>query len=347
MEKKRFLPLDIMRGLTVLFMIIVNNPGSYVFRYPVLCHSPWNGCTPTDLVYPFFLFCVGASMAFSLARYDGLQRRAVGKILRRTVLIFLVGIALGIICSGSIKNIRIFGVLQRIALSYCLAAFVVLWLKTPRRIGLAGICLGILYTAILLVFGDKGAQFTLEGNFAGRLDVTLVGTGHVYNGYGIPFDPEGLLGTLTGACTAIIGYLVGNHFRSREDDLQSVFAYGLLCLAAAEILSIWIPLNKPLWSVSYVLYAGGWAMLLLALTAFLVNVRGYGRFFEPARAFGCNALAMYVLSHLISIPLLAAFPGIRDFCTTPFLSLCYALGYMLVNLAVAWLLYKKKIFIKL
>ena len=229
---KRYVSLDVLRGLTVAFMCIVNNPGSWSHIYPPLEHAPWNGCTPTDLVYPFFLFCAGCAMAFSFSKFDGFSKDAVKKILRRGFGIFLVGV----LCNlypffptslhdpGAsfwsnylywLQHKRIMGVLQRIGLSYLLGGTIAMWLRRPGKIMVAIAALMTIDTGILVFFGSDPGPFTLEGNVAGKIDVALFGDSHVYHGYTnadgtrAAFDPEGLLGSLTGACTLLLGFLIG------------------------------------------------------------------------------------------------------------------------------------------
>lgn len=351
-QSKRFVPLDILRGLTVAFMIIVNNPGKWGAQYPILMHAPWDGCTPTDLVYPFFLFCVGMAMAFSLAKFDGLNGKALWKILRRGALIFLLGIFLHAIPFNDWANLRYFGVLQRIACCYVAASILVLWLKSAKKIWIA---IGVLlasYTAILLIFGEPGAQFTLEGNVSGKIDVALFGANHVYDGYGIPFDPEGPLGILSATCTALLGWLAGNMIRRRSDrdpasNVCAVLMLGLAGLLAGEVVSIWIPINKALWSASYVFLCAGWAMTVLGIIMFFTEVKGVVKPFQPAIIFGTNALVAFFLSGLLArgIGLTGWYPG--SVFSTPFLSLVYSLLFMLLMWLINFFLYKKKIFIKL
>ena len=405
--KKRYVALDVLRGLTVAFMCIVNNPGTWGKIYPPLRHAAWNGCTPTDLVYPFFVFCMGAAMVFSLSKYEGLTLGAFGKILKRGALIFLVGFLLNLYpfyptslhdksasfwenYSWWIGHKRIMGVLQRIACSYVAASLIVLWLKkSPKKVIFAILTLFVVYTGIQLAFGTEPGPFTLEGSAIRRIDTALIGENHVYKSYrftqayaeakefadathvlghgeGIsrtaPFDPEGLMGTMTGACTALLGFLVGFVIKgSRKrfeltgaaDDAPAglvarLFAGGAALVGAGLLLGIWVPINKPLWSASYVLYAGGWATLALALLSWCIDVKGWEKWFTPAKAMGMNALAAFVLSGLLS----KTFSWIgwnpaRYFTANEFVSFVYAILFMLVIFAVMWVLYKKKIVIKL
>lgn len=353
-SKNRFVALDVLRGLTVAFMIIVNNPGTWLKVYPPLLHSSWNGCTPTDLVYPFFIFCMGVAMAFAFSRFDGLSMPAAKKVIKRSALIFLTGFLIQIFpfypLNGEsylcwMQHWRIFGVLQRIALSYLIASLVVLGCrKDPGKVALVGLGLAALYTAILLVWGD----LTLEGNAVRKIDIALFGENHLYQGYGIPFDPEGLLGSLTGACTAILGFFVGAMVKEKSTG-PYLLAYGLCFLVAGKLLDFIIPINKPLWSASYVLYAGGWATLALWIISYLTDALNMGKLFVPAQAMGMNALLAFILSGII--PRLFAvfhwFPGRMYFSASKFTSFCYAVLMMLVIFCILWTLYKKKIVVKL
>lgn len=373
--KKRYVSLDVLRGLTVALMIIVNNPGSWGCIFPPLRHAAWDGCTPTDLVFPFFLFCVGASMAFSLSKYPSVNADASKKILKRGLLIFLVGLGLNAFpfyptypdpSMTAMENwvhwlghLRIFGVLQRIALCYVVASFIALWLKSPGKIFGAIACLSIAHVGLLLAFAGPEGAFTLEGCFARRLDVALVGENHVYHGYSFAdgtraaFDPEGLLGVLTGTCTALLGYVIGRNVRSSEAS-RSPLEVRLICYAAAflvfsQILKIWIPVNKPLWSVSYVFLTAGWATLTLGILAFLIDRKGWEKPFMPFRAMGMNPLAIYVLSDILAITIssIIGWNYSAIFGVNEWMSLLFAVLFMLVHMAVAIILYKKKIIINL
>ena len=341
--KKRILSLDIFRGLTVALMLLVNNPGAWTSLFPALSHSPWDGCTLTDLVFPFFLFCVGASMVFSLARFDRLDSKALLKIFRRGVGIFLVGLFLNA-CYGNLSHLRIFGVLQRIALCYIAASLTVLSLRSPVKILAAIAVLSLSHVVLLLVFAGPEGAFTLEGCLARRLDLALVGEAHVYHGYRFadgtpaPFDPEGLLGVLTGTCTALAGYLAGTVLRSDEEPSRKIarlYTWAAVSLVLSQVLGFRIPINKPLWSVSYVFYTAGWAAFVLAFITWMTDVKGWVRPFTPLRAFGMNPLAIYTLAELLVI-LIGGVSGWID----PVL-------FLLFHLALAMILYKRNIVIKL
>ncbi len=397
--KKRYESLDVLRGLTVAFMCIVNNPGTWAHIFPPLRHAGWDGCTPTDLVYPFFIFCMGCAMAFSFSKYEKTTAKAYLKVLKRGALIFLVGFALNLYpffptslhdetwSFGQnylywLQHKRIFGVLQRIGMAYAIAGCLALWLKKPGKILAAIATLCVTYTGILLIFGREPGAFSLEGNVSMRIDTWLVGGNHCYHGYnGTDFDPEGVLGSMTAACSCLLGYLIGSMIHrsqknmsalyegsSKEADSRSqslskcqpaascspdrvvnrTFVYGCLSLILGVVLSIWIPINKPLWSVSYVFYAGGWAMLALAFLAYLLDVKGYEKPFIPFKAMGMNALMAFVFSGVIAKSYgFFGFAPSRYFGANEYTSLLWAFIFVTIIFTLLWILYKKKIVIKL
>lgn len=386
--KKRYESLDVLRGLTVAFMCIVNNPGSWAHIFPPLRHAGWTGCTPTDLVYPFFVFCMGCAMAFSLSKYEMIGAKPYLKVLRRGALIFLVGLAVNLYpffptslhdqtwTFGRnylywLQHKRIFGVLQRIGMAYAIAGCLALWLKKPARIMAAVVTLCVVYTGILLAFGRDPGALTLEGNVSVRIDTWLVGGNHCYHGYdGTDFDPEGLLGSMTTACTCLLGYLIGvmildsrgkmslpgssaaeaRALESCPPDrlVNRMFVYGALSLMLGVVISIWIPICKPLWSASYVFYAGGWAMLALAFLTYMMDIKGCSGLFVPFKAMGMNALMAFVLSGVIAKSYgFFGFAPSRYFGSDEYMSLLWALIFVFVIFCILWTLYKKKVVIKL
>lgn len=368
-QKKRCISLDVLRGMTVALMIIVNNPGSWSKIYAPLRHAPWEGCTLCDLVFPFFLFCVGASMVFSLGRFDSPDSKAVKKIVTRGLLLYVVGLLLTAFpfypgpsaTDPSLSfwenwldwfgGLRLTGVLARIAMCYVLASLLVLWLKKNTRAILAAVgVLSVLHLALLLVFAGPEGAFSLEGNFARKVDMVLLGEEHMYHGYGLAFDPEGILGALTGACTVLLGYIAGTVLKdASESSVARLYTGAALSLLAGVVLSIWIPFSKPLWSVSYVFYTAGWAMAALAFLSYFIDVKGHVRPFAPFRALGMNALAIFVLSGLVMkcIWRFTDWDYTKVFGGSEPMSLLFAVLFMLAHLAVAIVLYRKKIFIKL
>ena len=391
---KRYLSLDVLRGLTVAFMIIVNNPGSWSVMYPPLKHAAWDGCTPCDLVFPFFLFCVGTSMAFAFAKYNSLTGEAAAKVFKRGILMYLVGLLLTafpfypaspdstLVLWGNgnewfsaqpvsfwdrwldwASGLRLLGVLPRIAMCYVLASLLVLWLRKPVRLLGTVALLSALHVGLLVAFAGPEGAFSLEGNFARRVDLAVFGENHIYHGFGIPFDPEGLFGVLTGSCTVILGYLVGMMIRSSakryEQDANvsdspvgvcaRLFTISAGALILGLALSLAVPLNKALWSVSYVFYAAGWAMFVLSLLMYLIDVNGVERPFFPFKALGMNALALFVLSGLLMkiIWRYTSWDYTAVFGVSEGMSLLFALMYLTVHLGIAMLMYRFKIFIKL
>ncbi len=375
---KRYVSLDVMRGLTVACMILVNNPGSWSHVFPLLRHAEWVGCTPTDLVFPFFVFCMGAAMAFSLQKYQSAGKAAL-KIFKRGIAIFLVGLLLNMFPFNSggtdwgkwFGEIRIFGVLQRIALSYILAGLLALWLKKPLKLLAAIAVLSVIHTFILVRFDTGLADFMLEGNAASKIDIAVIGESHLYHQYrfydGTPaaFDPEGLLGTLTTACTALIGFLAGSMIRrssaryasaserTEKDSpvwvVSRIYTYSVLCLAFSLILSIWIPVGKPLWTVSYTFYSAGWALLVLAFFSYFIDVLNVEKPFVPLKMFGMNPLFLYALSVVLSKTIISVigWTPASVFGGNECMSLLYALLFVLLHFVVAAVMYSRKIFIRL
>jgi predicted acyltransferase len=402
-KTNRYVALDVLRGMTVAGMILVNNPGTWGHIYPPLRHAAWAGCTPTDLVFPFFLFVVGAAMAFSFAKYnEGLNKTSVVKLVKRGILIFLVGLGLNAFPFYPMspnpdlsfwenfvyhwQHVRIVGVLQRIAMCYILGGFVALWLKSAKKIVISmGVLMG-LHWLILFLIGDHSAplvngaagSFSLAGQNADVIDLAIFGENHIYKGFGIPFDPEGLLGMLSGACTVLLGYLIGNKIRNTEskiDVVAQLYTIGMLCLAGGLVWSLCYPIIKALWTGSYVLYAGGWSILMLAFFIYLIDVKGKEKIFTPFKAMGMNPLFAFVMAGLFakilgrmikwtSVVTLAdgtvkekTWSALSWFynnvCvaivgeSNELSSLIYALVYVAVFTAMAMFLYKKKIVIKL
>jgi predicted acyltransferase len=365
----RLVSLDIFRGMTVAFMIIVNTPGSWKFVYPPLRHAEWHGCTPTDLVFPFFLFIVGVSLWFSMQKYGNeINAGSVLRILRRTVTIFLLGLFLTIFpyfLSKDYSQLRIMGVLQRIAIAYGLGAIICL---TVRRdylwIVLAFILLA--YWGVLAFFGGED-PFSLEDNFARKVDLAILGANHVYKGFGVPFDPEGLLSTIPATGNVILGYFAGAVLGKAP--ARSVNAMKLLLLGAAMtgiglLWSLWFPLNKPLWTSSYVLFSSGIAMAVLALIFWISDVAGFTSWGGFFKVFGSNALFSFFLAgiwtktmlYLVRIPAgeetITLYNWIYRKICVPLAgdmngSLMFALLQMLIIWLFAYFLYRKKIFVRL
>lgn len=402
-KSTRYVALDVLRGMTVAGMILVNNPGSWAHIFPPLAHAKWAGCTPTDLVFPFFLFVVGAAMAFSFAKYnEGLNSASVKKLLKRGALIFLVGFGLNAfpfyptspnpdlsVWENFVyrwEHVRIVGVLQRIAMCYVLGGFVALWMRSTKKIIASMGVLMVLHWIILYLIGDSSAElvngasgaFSLAGQGADDIDIAIFGTDHIYKGFGIPFDPEGLLGSLSGACTVLLGFLLGNMIRTNSNKMEVVaklYTIGLICIGAGLVWSICYPIIKALWTGSYVLYAGGWAAIMLAFFIYFIDIKGKERIFTPFKALGMNPLFAFVMAGLFAkiLGMMIKWKSVvtladgtvtekswsvlswfyNNVCVAivgennEISSLLFALVYVAVFTAMAMALYKRKIVIKL
>lgn len=362
--QNRILSIDIFRGLTIAFMIIVNSPGSWEFVYAPLLHAKWDGCTPTDLVFPFFIFAVGLSMAFSMRKIEKMTTPEwTAKIIRRTLLIFLIGFLLNWFpfYHKNILDVRVFGVLQRIGLSYGLAALLILFFQKQRHlisitiIGLVG------YTLLM----QWGGDFSLENNLGRKVDAFLLPEKNIYGGFGIPFDPEGLLGTIPSAMHVIIGYLVGKFLIDNKSNPKHFIKPGsiigtVFILLGMFLLSQSAPINKPLWTHSYVVYTSGIACLVLTLLVFVIDVNKISTWTLPFNVFGRNALFSYVLSIVIVKILLYVFKNdsgngysyLYNEVFQPVLgsyngSLGFALFILLLVYIGAYILFKKNILVKI
>jgi predicted acyltransferase len=281
-------------------MIIVNTPGSWSYVYAPLKHAEWHGWTPTDLVFPFFLFISGVSFSISLSRQSSRStKQLMIKIWKRVALIFLVGLLLNWFpfYQKHISDLRIFGVLQRIALAYGIGASLILLARRNLLIILSVIIL-IGYHFLLLTGGDD--PFSLENNLTITIDKWLIGENHMYKGFGIPFDPEGFIHSFPAAINVVIGYLIGKYtiLEKRFTTLQKS-GIGIVLIAVAYLWDfIGFPINKPLWTSSYVLLTCGLGVLLLMLLQYVIDDQGWKKWAFPFRIFGMNPLFSYVLSIL-------------------------------------------------
>ena len=386
----RFRSLDVFRGATVALMILVNNPGSWSHIYPPLAHAPWHGCTPTDLVFPFFLFAVGNALALVM---PGLLAGPAGafwaKVAKRTLLIFAIGLFLNAspfvrwdAASGELvlrqwETLRLMGVLQRIALCFGAAA-VIVWLFGRRGAAAplwvaAALLLG--YWAACVAFGAVDA-YSLQGFFGTAIDRALLGDSHLYKGEGVPFDPEGLASTVPAIAQVLLGWWVGRMVAVGPLNAALVarlFLWATALLVVAYLWQLSMPLNKKLWTSSYVVHTTGLAMVGLAAFIHLIDIRKrpaelrvWARGFE---VFGKNPLFIFVLAGLV--PRVLALLRWQDGSGTdgqpqwtsplPWLyrtvfaqvpgdprlgSLLYALANLSLYAALAWWLDKRRIYIR-
>ncbi len=361
--------IDVLRGLTLALMIIVNMSISEEKSYGPLLHASWHGLTLTDVVFPTFLFVVGTALSFTLEKYQSLGNPALlGKVLVRTALIFLCGYLLywfpffeidkaGHLALLPIANTRILGVLQRIALAYCFAVLILHYGKRQGAIVFSIVAL-LGYWWIMAAFGD----YTLKGNAALKLDQLLLGESHMYRGEGIPFDPEGILGTLPAIVHVLAGYFAGRFVRDKGASFETIAKLMMAGAIGVVIALSWssaFPLNKKLWTSSYVLCTLGIDLCLLALLVYVIDLlalRRWSYFFE---VFGRNTLFLYLLAEiLMSIAWLAHVgnqalfdwiyrAGFQWWAGDKNGSLLFALAFMLACWLVGYAMDKKRIYIKL
>ncbi|GAB3689747.1 DUF5009 domain-containing protein [Spirosoma flavus] len=368
----RLLSLDFFRGVTVAAMILVNNPGEWGHIYPPLEHASWHGWTPTDLIFPFFLFIVGVSITFALGQYvtggSHAGRSVIFKILKRSATLFLLGFFLNFFPKFDITTVRIPGVLQRIAIVYLCCSL--LFLKTTYRqqLSLVGIIL-IVYWLLMTLVPVPGVGYPNlepESNLAAWFDRTILTPAHVYKPAKV-WDPEGLLSTLPAIGTGLLGILTGTWLRSSRPAPEKVawlFTVGCLTLFAGLCWNGFFPINKALWTSSYVLLAGGLAMLGLAICYWLIDVQKYRFAVLPFVAFGVNAITVFFLSGLIPriMGLIhVTLPdgkevGLRDYLYRSFIappftdprnaSLAGAVTFVLIWFSILWWMYRKNVIIK-
>lgn len=308
--QKRYYSLDVFRGATVALMILVNNPGSWSYIFPPLQHAAWHGCTPTDLVFPFFLFAVGNALAFVMPKLLQLQQKQfLLKVLKRSILIFLIGIFLN--WSPFFKwsnnelvfkpwhDVRIMGVLQRIAVCYFLAALMAYYFTINRVLYIAFIIL--LLNWIITFLANPQDPFSLTGYFGTKLDIALFGEHHLYHGEGgIAFDPEGLVSSIAAVVQVILGYLIGTFIQTKGKNyemLSKLFVLGIMLLGIGYIWDMVYPINKKIWTSSYTIYTTGLATVIIGVMIYLHELKNtksiVGNFFD---AFGKNPLFIFVLS---------------------------------------------------
>ncbi|MDZ4807363.1 MAG: DUF5009 domain-containing protein [Bacteroidota bacterium] len=414
---QRFYSLDVFRGATVCLMILVNNPGSWSHIYAPLEHAPWHGLTPTDLVFPFFLFAVGNAMSFVMPRLEAAGDAVFWKkVIKRTAIIFLVGLFLNwwpfvtevnrlaegatefhkvTIFKGftwldyskdkagniieTIKGVRIFGVLQRIALCYFFASVIIYYFKARKAFYVGAVLLLVYW--VLCYAGNTADPFSLKGWFGTAIDKSILGESHMYKGEGIPFDPEGLMSTLSAIVQVIFGYLVGDYIQKKSKVpeqssgieknnfpstgmypmLTGLFVIGIALLVTGFCWDMVFPINKKIWTSSYTIYTTGLAIITIATLIYMIEIKnirgGLARFFD---VFGKNALFVFALSAFLPKGLaliklgegvnpwnwlykkvLIHIPGAKENG-----SLAYALCVITFMWAICYWMDKKKIYVK-
>ncbi|HEY4325092.1 MAG TPA: heparan-alpha-glucosaminide N-acetyltransferase domain-containing protein [Mucilaginibacter sp.] len=307
----RFESLDVLRGLTVAFMVIVNSPGSNV-GYTQLEHAPWNGFTLTDLVFPTFLFVMGNAMSFTIRKYNKENQRSfLTKVFKRTLIIYLIGIFLNAYPFFRFVNghyewidftaIRLVHVLGRIAICYCVVSLIIYYSGPITAYVFSAVAI-LVYWWILYHFGDQPDPYSLTGNAVSKFDLFVLGTKHIWHGEGVPFDPEGLLSTLPAIANVTAGYFAGQYIQragiSKPGILRLAMAGVLLALIAAGWAHVF-PINKKIWTSSYVLLTVGLDLLILAILVFVIEIAKMRRGAKFFLVFGRNPLILYILSYLI------------------------------------------------
>lgn len=382
-KNKRILALDVLRGITIAGMILVNNPGNGRYVYAPLKHAQWLGLTPTDLVFPFFMFMMGISTYLSLQKYNfTFNKKSIYKILKRTIVIFAVGLAIawfGLFCNTwanltktnisfipllgqsmcNISHLRIMGVLQRLALSYGIAAFTVLLMK-HKYIPWLIILLFITYFLILI----NGNGFVdNHSNILYKIDNAIMGPNHMWDGDIV--DPEGFLGTIPAIAHVLIGFYIGKAIMQISDlnkKIEYLFIAGTILVFAGLLLNYGCPISKKIWTPSFSIITCGLASDSLALLIWIIDIKGYKKWCHFFKTFGVNPLFLYTLSevlatllYFIHIPASNS-NNIHDVFYNSILqplfgnyatSLSSAVLFVLLNWCFGYLLYKKKIYIKI
>ncbi len=362
--KNRLDSLDVFRGITVAAMILVNNPGDWDYVYAPLLHAHWHGCTPTDLIFPFFLFIVGVSITFAL---DG-RNVPIVKLLKRGLILFGLGFFLNLYPKFNFETVRIMGVLQRIGIVFFVCSVIFLKTNLKTQVVIAAVILVVYHLLITLVpvpaIGP--ANFEPETNLGAWIDRSILTTSHLWKGAKGLWDPEGLFSTFPAIATGLMGMITGKLLKNGRN-LTLIFIIGvgisLVAFFLHQFSPSW-PINKSLWTSGYVLFTGGLAMSILVVLYWLIDVKGYNRFAKPALVFGVNAITVFFLSGIIPRTLglfkimqpdgteissqrwLYETFIARWFADAYMASLAGALTFLAIWTAILWTMYNKKIFIK-
>jgi predicted acyltransferase len=388
--KERFYSLDVFRGATVCLMILVNNPGNWAHIYPPLDHAPWHGLTPTDLVFPFFLFAVGNALSFVMPRLqaggDGVFWK---KVIKRSLLIYLIGLFLTwwpffywkadhlvfrhwVDPDNPQNGVRILGVLARIAIAYFFASIIIYYLK-PKGAFLLGLILLLLYWALCFLLGNPNDPYSMTGWFGNQVDKAILHIPHMYKGEGVPFDPEGIMSSMGAIVQVIFGYLVGDYIQKKGKNFEMIsglFVAGTVMLFTGFCWDMVFPINKKIWTSSYVVYTTGLATIIIATMIYMIEIKNVklwlSKFFD---VFGKNALFVFALSAflpkilwLIRIPNGTNASG-KPIYTDPWHwfyikvcakipgdprigSLAFAISFIIFMWAICWWMDKKKIYVK-
>jgi predicted acyltransferase len=381
-QAQRLVSLDVFRGLTIAGMVLVNNPGTWSHIYWPLEHAEWNGWTPTDLIFPFFLFIVGVAIPLAFAKRieRGDARRSLFlKVLYRSVIIFLLGEFLAGFPYFNFATIRIPGVLQRIAVCYLFAGVIYLTTRA-RTTAIIALCLLVVYHVLMTrghAPGHYVGDLSKEGSLASYIDRTVFGA-HVWR-QAVVYDPEGLLSTMGALATTLFGvltgYVIGDKDKSPVEKVAVMFVAGFACIIIGWCWNPWFPINKSLWTSSYVFFTAGLALEFLALCYWLIDIKGYKAWTKPFVIFGVNAIVLFVGTGMMarlagmSTGFMGKFtawlhitkPDGSPSAIQPFIynhlfaswlapnnaSLAFAISFILLWLFLMWLLYRKNIIVKI
>lgn len=378
-KPQRLLSLDFFRGLTVAAMILVNNPGSWAHIYAPLAHAEWNGCTPTDLIFPFFLFIVGVSIAYAMGSKKedpSLHTKTLLKALKRGLVLFGLGFILAFFPRNfkdfdfvnALQHVRIMGVLQRIGIVFFIASLLFLKLST-KNIFRTFILILLGYWLLMMfipVPGMGDATLEKETNLGAWLDRTILTEAHLWKS-SKTWDPEGILSTLPAIATGLFGVLVGIYLKRKDVEVSTkiawLFSAGITAVGLGLLWDLEFPINKALWTSSYVLYTGGLATIILTLSYWIIDANQYNRFTKPFVVYGVNAITVFFVSGLLPRLLnmikikqenggeTGALTWFNQTFFTPYFSpinasLAYAIFVVLFFYVILWIMYKKNIIIK-
>lgn len=373
-KTNRFLSLDVFRGLTICLMIVVNTPGTGAKLYPYLVHAHWFGFTLADLVFPSFLFAMGNAMSFSMAKFKtGAPSMFWEKVIKRTFLIFLIGYLMywfpffrqsidGGLELKPFAETRVMGVLQRIAICYFVTSIIFYYLKEKTALILSVLIL-LSYWGILYVFGQPGAELEMATNAITRLDLSILGEGHIYKRDSIPFDPEGILSTLPAIVNVVSGYIAGAFIQRLGKSFEGIaklLIVGFLLSALALWWDLVFPISKKLWTGSFVLYSVGIDLSVMAILVYFIELKKNHFGVEFFNIFGKNPLFIYLFSELfyVVLRLIPAGSGMDVFQWVSkrvfqvvfpgsFGAFATAIAFMLLCWSLGWWLNKKRIYIKI
>ncbi len=365
--KERFISLDAFRGATMALMVLVNTPGSEEHVYAPLRHSEWNGWTPTDVVFPSFMWIVGVAMTISLARRlaAGVSRAQIfAQAFRRAVILYVLGLIVYVYPSFDLSTQRVLGVLQRIAICYLIATAIYLNTRIRGQILWIISLLGGYWLLMMLVPvpGYGAGHLDLERNFAHYIDRIVLGSHNYLDTK--TWDPEGIISTLPAIATVLFGIMAGHILRLPRTLSQRaawLFATGILLIAAGEICNIWLPINKKLWTSSFSLFMAGLDFALFAMTVWLVDILGHKRLVKPLIIMGMNAIAVYMASELLdqvlgairfssggqTVTLHTWLYGLFTAVASPInASLLFGLAYVLLMYGIAYVMYRRQWFLR-